>query len=83
MDLFNEIAKVAYELYEKNGYIQSRDLDHWVEAEKIVMARLAEEEKKKEEKKIKSEKKPANKPEKKTEAKVEPKTKRPLRKKTK
>jgi hypothetical protein len=83
MDLFNEIAKVAYELYEKNGYIQSRDLDHWIEAEKIVMARLAEEEKKKEEKKIKSEKKPANKPEKKTEAKVEPKTKRPLRKKTK
>jgi hypothetical protein len=83
MDLYNEIAKVAYELYEKNGYIQSRDLDHWIEAEKIVMARLAEEEKKKEEKKIKSEKKPANKPEKKTEAKVEPKTKRPLRKKTK
>jgi hypothetical protein len=83
MDLFNEMAKVAYELYEKNGYIQSRDLDHWIEAEKIVMARLAEEEKKKEEKKIKSEKKPANKPEKKTEAKVEPKTKRPLRKKTK
>ena len=83
MDLFNEIAKVAYELYEKNGYIQSRDLDHWIEAEKIVIARLAEDEKKKEEKKIKSEKKPANKPEKKTEAKVEPKTKRPLRKKTK
>jgi hypothetical protein len=77
MDLYNEIAKVAYELYEKNGYIQSRDLDHWLEAEKIVMARLAEE------KKIKSEKKPANKPEKKTEAKVEPKTKRPVRKKTK
>ena len=83
MDLYEKIARIAYELYEKNGYIQGCDLDHWLEAEKIVMARLAEEEKKKEEKKIKSEKKPANKPEKKTEAKVEPKTKRPLRKKTK
>jgi len=83
MDVYNEIAKVAYELYEKNGCITGRDLDHWIEAERIVIARLAEEEKKKEEKKIKSEKKPANKPEKKTEAKVEPKTKRPLRKKTK
>jgi len=77
MNLFDEIAKVAYELYEKDGYIQSRDLSHWLEAEKIVMTRLAEE------KKIKSEKKPANKPEKKTETKVEPKTKKTLRKKTK
>jgi hypothetical protein len=77
MNLFNEIAIVAYELYEKNGYTQNRDLDHWLEAEKIVMARLAEQ------KKIRPEKKSANKPEKKTEAKVEPKTKRPLRKKTK
>jgi hypothetical protein len=67
MNLFNEIAKVAYELYEKNGYIQSRDLDHWIEAEKIVIARLAEEEKKKEEKKIKSEKKPVAEEEKKRE----------------
>ena len=58
MNLFNEIAKVAYELYEKNGYIQSRDLDHWIEAEKIVIARLAEEEKKKEKGKVQSEKKP-------------------------
>ena len=59
MNLFNEIAKVAYELYEKNGYIQSRDLDHWIEAEKIVIARLAEEEKKREKGKVESEKKPA------------------------
>jgi hypothetical protein len=61
MNLFDEIARVAYELYERDGYIQSRDLDHWLEAEKIVMARMAEEEKKKEEKKLKSEKKPATK----------------------
>jgi hypothetical protein len=61
MDLYNEIARVAYELYKKNGYIQGRDLEHWLEAEKIVTVRLAEGEKKKEEKKIKSEKKPATK----------------------
>lgn len=61
MDLYEKIARIAYELYEKNGYIQGCDLDHWLEAEKIVMVRLAGEEKKKEEKKIKSEKKPATK----------------------
>jgi hypothetical protein len=83
MDVYSEIAKVAYELYEKNGCITGRDLDHWIEAERIVIARLAGEEKKREKGKVQSEKKPANKPEKKTEAKVEPKTKRPLRKKTK
>jgi hypothetical protein len=83
MDVYNEIAKVAYELYEKNGCITGRDLDHWIEAERIVVARLAVEEKKRAKGKVQSEKKPANKPEKKTEAKVELKTKRPLRKKTK
>jgi Protein of unknown function (DUF2934) len=62
MDLYDEIAKVAYELYKKSGYIQGCDREHWLEAEKIVMVRLAEgEKKKKEEKKIKSEKKPATK----------------------
>lgn len=67
MNLFNEIAKVAYELYEKNGCIQNRDLDHWLEAEKIVMARLAEEQK------IKSEKKPATKTKKSTKKKTKTK----------
>jgi len=70
MDLYEKIARIAYELYEKNGYIQGCDLDHWLEAEKIVMVRIAEEEKKKEEKNIKSEKKPAT------------KTKKTVRKKT-
>ncbi len=46
MDLYDEIARVAYELYEKSGYMEGRDLDNWLEAEKIVMARLAEEKKK-------------------------------------
>jgi hypothetical protein len=59
MDVYNEIAKVAYELYEKNGCLCGRDLEHWIEAEKIVMSRLAEQEQKKAKVKIASEKKPA------------------------
>lgn len=43
MILYDEIAKVAYELYEKSGKIEGRDLDNWLEAEKIVMARYATE----------------------------------------
>lgn len=42
MNLHEEIAKVAYELYEKSGRIEGRDLDNWLEAEKIVMQRLSE-----------------------------------------
>lgn len=50
MDLYEEIARVAYELYEKTGYVDGRDLDNWLEAERIVMARLAGEKKKSEKK---------------------------------
>ena len=39
MDLHDEIAKVAYELYEKSGRVQGKDLENWTEAEKIVKAR--------------------------------------------
>ncbi len=46
MDLFDEIAKVAYELYEQSGRIEGRELDNWLMAERIVMARLAKEKKK-------------------------------------
>ena len=46
MDLYDEIAKVAYELYERSGRIEVRELDNWLEAERIVMARLAKEKKK-------------------------------------
>lgn len=42
MELKEEIAKVAYELFEKGGGIHGRDLDHWLEAEKIVAARRGE-----------------------------------------
>ncbi len=38
-DLGHEIAKVAYELFEKSGQIHGRDLENWLEAERIVMAK--------------------------------------------
>ena len=40
-DLNEEIAKVAYDLYEKRGRGNGNDLDDWVRAEKIVMGRYA------------------------------------------
>ena len=39
VDLEEEIRKIAYELYEKSGKIAGRDLDNWLEAEKIIIAR--------------------------------------------
>lgn len=43
-DIGHEIAKVAYELYEKSGRINGRDLENWLQAEKIVLARRAKKE---------------------------------------
>lgn len=43
MNLYEEIAKIAYELYEKSGHIGGRDVENWVEAERIVLARHASE----------------------------------------
>ncbi|MGO9013403.1 MAG: DUF2934 domain-containing protein [Dissulfurispiraceae bacterium] len=40
MNLHEEIAKTAHELYEKSGWIPGRDLENWIEAEKIVRRRL-------------------------------------------
>jgi hypothetical protein len=37
----DEIAKLAYELYEKSGYIEGREIENWLEAERIVMERYA------------------------------------------
>jgi DUF2934 family protein len=37
--LQNEIAQLAYELYEINGRIEGRDLANWVEAERIITAK--------------------------------------------
>jgi hypothetical protein len=38
--LFDEIAQVAYELWEKNGCIHGRDIEYWCEAESIIVTRL-------------------------------------------
>ena len=40
MKLHDEIAKTAHELYEKSGWIPGRDLENWIEAERIVKSRL-------------------------------------------
>lgn len=45
MDLHDEISKLAYELFEKSGRLEGRDLENWCEAERIVMARHTEKEK--------------------------------------
>ncbi len=46
MDLNDEIAKVAYELFERDGRRHGKDKEHWCEAEEIVRARHAAAEKK-------------------------------------
>ncbi len=45
MDRHEEIRKVAYELYEKNGCRGGHELENWLEAERLVMARHTREEK--------------------------------------
>ena len=40
MDLRDEIANMAYELYKNSGYIEGRDEENWLEAERIILARL-------------------------------------------
>ena len=35
-----EIAKVAYELFEQRGRTPGRELDDWLEAERVVRQRL-------------------------------------------
>ena len=41
MNMQEEIAKVAYEIYEKSGFINGRDSENWLEAERIVLIRHA------------------------------------------
>lgn len=41
MNLYEEIAKIAYELYEKSGCIDGRDFENWLDAERIVLTRHA------------------------------------------
>ena len=44
MKWYDEIAKLARELYEKSGSMEGRDLDNWLEAESIVMERYKKQE---------------------------------------
>jgi hypothetical protein len=41
MNLQEEIARIARELYEKSGRIEGRDRENWLDAEKIVLSRHA------------------------------------------
>ncbi len=41
-NLYEETVKVASELYKRSGRIEGRDLDNWLEAERIVRVRYAE-----------------------------------------
>lgn len=41
MEMRHEIKKLAYELFEKNGRIHGHELEHWIEAERIVCSRHA------------------------------------------
>lgn len=38
--LQEQIAAKAYELYEKRGQMHGRDLEDWLEAERLVVAEL-------------------------------------------
>jgi hypothetical protein len=57
MKLHKAIETIAYEIWEKSGRVHGKDIDHWLEAERIVKERYVMEtrEKKKpqEEKKTK------------------------------
>ena len=40
VELTNCIKEKAKELWEKDGYKQGRDLDYWLQAEKIVKGQM-------------------------------------------
>lgn len=39
MKRHKEIQKLAYEMFAKSGRVHGRELDHWLEAERIIKAR--------------------------------------------
>jgi hypothetical protein len=41
MSIYDEVARVAHELFEKSGRIHGRDMENWLEAERIVHAGAA------------------------------------------
>ena len=59
-DLYDEIARLAYEIFERSGCCHGCDVEHWLEAEYIVVTRYtATEEKQREAGKAVAEKAPA------------------------
>lgn len=44
-NLYEKTVKVAQELYERSGRVAGKDLDNWLEAEKIVMSQYSGKEK--------------------------------------
>ena len=45
LKLYDEIARIAYDLYEKSGRVDGCELDNWLEAERIVISLHAEQNK--------------------------------------
>ncbi len=39
-ELRNRIAEKAYELYEKRGRVEDHDVEHWLEAERLILAEI-------------------------------------------
>jgi len=39
MKLYEEIETIAYDIWEKSGRVHGKDIDHWLEAERIVKER--------------------------------------------
>jgi hypothetical protein len=39
MKRHKEIQKLAYDIFEKSGRVHGRELDHWLDAERIIKAR--------------------------------------------
>ena len=39
MKRHKKIQRLAYELFEKGGRVHGREIDHWLEAERILRAR--------------------------------------------
>jgi hypothetical protein len=41
--LEEEIRRLAYQLYEKSGRIPGKEVENWLEAERIILSKYAEE----------------------------------------
>jgi hypothetical protein len=39
MKRHKEIQRLAYDLFEKSGKVHGREIEHWLEAERIIRAR--------------------------------------------